>query len=198
MTSTSARNRTLLAACGGLVAIIAVFYLLMWQTDGAVTYRSWNATVVLTGQLALAAGLCSIAAGAWPFAGRRSWPLLVHGSALGALGVIQLGFTGYRIRFLTIALLAIAMAVSMAILELTLARASRKQDRPVDRWFLTLAGAASGAFAFLFLALGLRWIEMGPGSHLDLLGLGSYFGFSAVCLVALAVRSREPSAYALK
>jgi hypothetical protein len=37
------------------------------------------------------------------------------------------------------------------------------------------------------LALGLRWIRVEPGSRSDLLWLGSYFGFSAICMLALAV-----------
>jgi hypothetical protein len=39
-----------------------------------------------------------------------------------------------------------------------------------------------------FFALGFRWIKLGPGSHADLLWLGSYFGFSAICMLWLALR----------
>jgi hypothetical protein len=52
---------------------------------------------------------------------------------------------------------------------------------------LDLAGVSSFGFALVFLLLG-RWIKLGPGSHTDLLWLGLYFGFSAVCMLGLALR----------
>jgi len=57
-----------------------------------------------------------------------------------------------------------------------------------DEWFLGLAGAASVGFALAFLAFGFRWIEMQPRPHADFLWFGSYFGFSALCMVGLALR----------
>ena len=51
-----------------------------------------------------------------------------------------------------------------------------------------LAGVASVGFAVAFLALGLRWITVEPGSRSDLLWLGSYFGFSAICMLGLGLR----------
>jgi hypothetical protein len=46
----------------------------------------------------------------------------------------------------------------------------------------------SFGFALAFLALGFRWIAIEPGSHADLLWLGSYFGFGAICMLGLALR----------
>lgn len=188
MVSTLTRNWMLLAMCGLLDGIISVAYLVMWYTDGPVTFHSWNGTVVLQGKLAIAAGLLAIAASLWRASSGKCWPLALHGAALGALGMIMYSFTGFRISLLTISLLIVVMAVAVGILELILAQAVGLQRRAADRWVLSLAGAASGGFALTFLALGLRWIEIGPGSHVDLFWLGAYFAFSAVCLVALALR----------
>ncbi len=171
--------------CGILDAIISAIYLIMWDTKGPVTFHSWNGTVVLLGKLAFAAGFCTIAAGVWKSVSGKCWLLVLHGVALGALGLIQYGLTGFRISLLTVALLVVVMAASM---ELTLVQALGRQRHAADRWFLALAGVASGSFVLAFLALGLRWIEIGPRSHVDLLWLGSYFGFSAICMLGLALR----------
>jgi uncharacterized membrane protein HdeD (DUF308 family) len=178
----------LVALCGVLDAIISVIYVVMQETDGPLTLHSWNGTVVFLGKLALAAGACMIAAGVWRSATGTGWLLVLNGLALGALGVIQYGLTRFRISFLTVALLIIVMAMSIGILELVIARTLRRQRHVADGWFLALAGVASFGFAVAFLALGFRWIKIEPGSHSDLLWLGSYFGFSAICMLGLALR----------
>jgi uncharacterized membrane protein HdeD (DUF308 family) len=188
---TLTRNWVLLALCGVLDAIISVIYVVMQETDGPLTFHSWNGTIVFVGKLALAAGACTIAAGIWRSATGKGWLLVLNGLALGALGVIQYGLTRFRISFLTIALLIIMMAMSSGILELAVARTLRRQLHFADGWFLALAGVTSFGLAVAFLALGLRWIKIEPGSHSDLLWLGSYFGFSAVCMVGLALRLRS-------
>jgi len=160
----------------------------MQETDGPLTFHSWNGTIAFLGKLALAAGACTIAAGIFRSTNGKSWLLVLNGLALGALGVIQYGFVRYRISFLTVALLIIVMAMSIGILELVIARTLRRQRTVADGWFLTSSGVVSAGFAFAFLALGLRWIKIDPGSHADLLWLGSYFGFSAVCMLGLALR----------
>ena len=119
------------------------------------------------------------------------WLLVLNGLALGALGVIQYGLTRFRISFLTVTLLIILMAMSIGLLELVIARTLRRQRHFADGWFLALAGVASFGFAVAFLALGFRWIKIEPGSHSDLLWLGSYFGFSAICMLGLALRLRS-------
>jgi uncharacterized membrane protein HdeD (DUF308 family) len=168
--------------------MISVIYVVMQETDGPPTSHSWNGTVVFAGKLALAAGACTIAAGIWRSATGKGWLLALNGLALGALGVIQYGLTRFRISFLTVALLIILMAMSAGILELVVARTLRRQRHAADAWFLALAGVASFGFAAAFLALGLRWITIEPGSHSDLLWLGAYFGFSAICMLGLALR----------
>jgi hypothetical protein len=55
---------------------------------------------------------------------------------------------------------------------------------------------ASVGFALAFFAFVFRWIKLEPGSPAQTLHwLGSYFGFSAVCMLGLALRlySLSPS-----
>jgi hypothetical protein len=180
-------NRWLLAACGVLGAVLSVIYLLMQATNGPLTFHSWRRTIVVQGVLALAAGACAIAAGLLRSKNGRCWLMAMNGGALGALGVIQVGFTRVPISFLTIALLVIVMAVCLGVLELGIARGMRRQGRVADGWFFAFAGVVSIGFAAAFLALGLRWTGIEPGSHADLLWLGAYFGFGAICMLAMAL-----------
>jgi len=182
------KNWPLLALCGILDAIISVIYLIMQETDGPLAFHSWNGTVVFLGKLALAAGACTIAAGILRSTNGKCWLLVLNGLALGALGLIQYGFVRFPISFLTVALLVILMAMSIGVLELIIARTLRRQRQVVDGWFLALAGVASVGFALAFFALGFHWIKIEPGSHADLLWLGSYFGFSAICMLVLSLR----------
>ena len=188
MIQTLGKNWWLLALCGVLEAIISVIYLVMQDTNGPVAFHGWNGTVVFLGKLALAAGICAIAAGIWRSAEGICWLLVLNGLALGALGLIQYGFVRYRISILTVALLIVLMATSAGGLELVAARSLRRRLRGADGWLLGLAAAASAGFVVAFLGLGFRWISLAPGSHLDLLWLGAYFGFSAVCMLGLALR----------
>lgn len=188
MIQTLIKNWWLLALCGVFDAMISVIYLIMQDTNGPITFHSWNGTIVFLGKLALAAGASTIAAGILRSTNVKCWLLVLNGLALGALGLIQYGFTRFRISFLTVALLIILMAMSIGILELGIARTLRRQSHVVDGWLFGLAGVGSVTFAAAFLALGFRWIKLGPASHSDLLWLGSYFGFSAICILALALR----------
>jgi uncharacterized membrane protein HdeD (DUF308 family) len=185
MIQTLTKNWRLLALCGVLEAIISVIYFIMQDADGPLTFQARNGAVLFLGQLALAAGACTIAAGLWRSTKGKCWLLVLNGLALGALGLIFYKLTHYRISFLTVALL---IAMSMGILELVTARTLRRQRHFTDGWFLALAGVASVGFALAFFALGFRWIKIEPGSHSDLLWLGSYFGFSAICMLGLALR----------
>jgi hypothetical protein len=181
-------KRLPLVLCGVLEAAIAVIYLIMWGTNGPLTFQSWNGTVTLLGELALAAGGCAMAAGILRSTKGECWLMVLNGLALGALGLIQYSFVRFRISFLTVAFLIIVIATSIGILEFAVARTMRRQRHIAGGWFLTLAGVASVGFALAFLALGVRWIKIGPGSHTDLLWLGVYFGFSAIGMLALALR----------
>jgi len=184
MIQTLKNNWRLLALCGMLEVILSAIYLIMQQTDGPVAFHSWNATIALLGKLALVAGACAIAAGMWRPADGRCWLLVLHGVALGALGVIQTSLVRFRISFLTVALLVILMATSLGILELRIARTLRRGG-----WIMTLAGTASVGFAVAFLALGLRWMTI--ERHADLAWLSAYFGLSAISMAGLVTLRRH-------
>jgi hypothetical protein len=108
---------------------------------------------------------------------------VLNGLALGALGTICYGFVRFSISFRTVALLIILMAITIGILEFITAGILRRQHHSADEWFLSLAGVTSVGFALAFFALGFGWIKIEPGSHIELLWLGSYFGFSAICML---------------
>jgi uncharacterized membrane protein HdeD (DUF308 family) len=193
MIQTLSKNWLLLALCGVLHAVISIIYLTMRNTDGPLSFHAWNSTVEFLGMLALAAGAFTIAAATLRSRQGKCWLLVLNGFALGALGALQYAFVRFRISFLTIVLLITVMAISMGILELVIARTLRRQRHAPDGWFLGLAAVVSAAFALVFFALGFQWFKVAPGSHLDLLWLGSYFGFSAICMLGLALRLHSRS-----
>lgn len=192
MIQTLSKNWLLLALCSVLDAIISAIYFIMQGVGGPLTFHSWNGTVVFLGKLALAAGACTIAAGVLRSATGKSWLLVLNGLALGALGLIQYGFVRFRIAFLTVALLMVLAAMTLGILELTIAGTLRRQRRVADGWFFAFFGVVSVGLALAFFALGFRWIRVESGSHADLLWLGSYFGFTAICMLVLALRLHNP------
>jgi uncharacterized membrane protein HdeD (DUF308 family) len=170
----------------------SVLYLILQDQDEPVTFHAWKVMGVLLGTLVLAAGACTIAAGIWRSNKGKCWLLVLNGLALCALGLIYIYFVRFRISFRTVAFLIIVMAMSTGILELAAARTLRRQRHVADGWFLSLGGLASVGFVLVFVALGFRWIEIEPGSHADLLWLGSYFGFSAICMLGMALRLHSP------
>jgi uncharacterized membrane protein HdeD (DUF308 family) len=186
MIQTLANNWWLLTVCGVLDAVMSVIYF----SHAGHGFRT-ESSVVLMGRLALAAGACTVAAGIWRSAKGKCWLLVLNGLALGALGLVLSGIFGSRISFRTVALLIIVMAISMGVLALTGARTLRSQRRLAEGWLLGLAGAASGGFALVFVALGFRWIKIDPGSYPDLLWLGAYFSFSTICMLGLVLRLRS-------
>ena len=176
MIQTLIKNWWLLVLCGVLDAIISVIHL---------NFHAWKVGGPFLGRLALAAGVCTIAAGIWRSAKGKCWLLVLNGLALSALGLIYNRVFGFRISFRTIALLLVVMAMSVGIFELVTARTLRRHV--ADEWFLGLAGAASVGFALAFLALGFRWIQLEQPESM-FLWLSSYFGYSAICMLALALR----------
>lgn len=188
MIQTLSRNWLLLALCGVFEAIIAVVYLIMLET---VTLHSNIGTITLLGKLTLAAGACAISAGIARSANGKSWFLVLNGLALAALGFIQYAFIRYPISLLTVALLIVLMAIAIGILEMQIARTLRRQRHVMEGSLFAVAGVASACFALAFVALGFHWIKIEPGSHIDLLLLGAYFGFSAICMLAMALRLRS-------
>ena len=188
MLPTLAKNWWLLLLSGLSYALISSIFFFMQGGFGSLTFHEWGVTVVRSGELMLAACVFSIAAGLFTRNG-AGWLLVLNGLALGCLGIVNSYLARrYRISILTVMLLVMAMAISMGLLEWSAGRALVRRHRMADGWIFSAAGMISIAFAVPFLALGLQWIRLGPGSRLDALWLGLYFGFAAISTVALALR----------
>jgi uncharacterized membrane protein HdeD (DUF308 family) len=185
---TLTKNWWLLALCGVLDAVMSVIYF-----DHAGHGFHGLRDIVFLGRVALAAGACTIAVGLWRSANGKSWLLVLNGVALGALGLILNGIVGFKISFRSIALLIIVTAISIGVLELITARTLRLQRQLADGWLFGSAGLASLGFALAFFALGFRWIKPQPGSLSELLWLGAYFAFTAICTLGLALRLHSKS-----
>jgi uncharacterized membrane protein HdeD (DUF308 family) len=193
MTQSLVKSWWLLALCGVLDALFAVLIFLMGSLDGSPNLRAIihakNASSQL-GLIALAAGVCTIAASDWGSRKDNSWLLVLNGLACSSLGLlVTLGATGAirPIAFRTIALVIVIMAMSIGLYELTTARTLRKHL--IDGWLLGAAGVVSVGFAVAFLAFVLRWIRLDPSPSAQTFDwLGSYFGFTAICMVGLALR----------
>ncbi len=171
------KSGLLLALCAILDAAIALLYLSMSGANGPLFFHNWGRAVVLLGGLTLLAGACSIVAA-------KAWPLRLHGVALGGLGIIYCFFANhFPVGILTVALLAVLASLSAALLDLDVARTMRRRAPAV---LIGSAGIVSFAFAASFLALGLRWLHLGPGSHIDLKLLGFYFAVTAAAMIGLS------------
>jgi uncharacterized membrane protein HdeD (DUF308 family) len=193
MIQTLTKNWWLLALCAILDAIISAIYLIMYDSgpDGPLTFHGWNAAAGFLSWLTLAAGVCTIAAGIWRSAQRKSWLLALNGLALSAYGLIPLLWSHRGpLSFNLFALLIVVMALTIGILALSIARTLRRHV--MDKWFFSLAGAASLFVALAFLALVNRWIQLErrPFHPSVFLWLCFYFGFSAICMLGLAMRLR--------
>jgi uncharacterized membrane protein HdeD (DUF308 family) len=189
---TLAKNWWLLALTGILEAMLAGMYFFMRRPDGSLTLRTSGhpGTLVHLGMLTLAAGVCTIAAGIWSSQQGKSWLLVLNGLAGGTLGLILILWAHRPIAFGTIALLIVVMAAGIGVFGLVTARKSLRQL--ADQWFLSLAGAAAVCFALAFVAFVFHWIRLEPGAPAQgLRWLGSYYGFSALCKLSLAVRLRR-------
>jgi hypothetical protein len=164
---------------------MSVIYLVIYNTTPEV--YGGNGMEMFVNRLALAAGACTIAASIWRSTKGISWLLLANGVVLSAYGSLPLFWRG-PLSFRLFALLIVGMALSFGILTLKIARTLR--GRVADEWFFGLAGAASLAIAFAFLALVNHWIQLERRLyHPSLfLWLCLYFGFSAICTLGLAPR----------
>ena len=190
MTQSLVKSWWLLALCGVFDALFAVLIFVMGSPDGRRSLHTLihnRAQVLQLGLLALAAGVCTIAASVWRSRKDNSWLLVLNGLATSSLGIlVTLGATR-PITFRTIALVIVLMAMSIGLYEVTTARTFR--GHLIDEWLLGAAGLASFGFAVVFLAFVLRWIKIDPSPSAQTFNwLGSYFGFTAICMVGLALR----------
>ncbi len=198
MIQTLTRNWWLLALCGVLEAPISVIYLSMYNAGPEATpLAGWHDMAVLSSRLALAAGVCSIAAGIWrPAKGTFSLQVLLlvvllvlNGLALDAFGGIGLFWRG-PLGFRVFALLIAAMAMTIGILELAIARALRRLRHVLDELLFGLAGGASVGVALAFLALVNGWIPLERRAFHPavFLWVCLYFAFSAICMLGMGLR----------
>jgi hypothetical protein len=182
----------LLALCGVLDAMQAAMNLLMLNPDGSLSLRRFGLPNAVwdMGMLALAAGACAIAAGVWSSGRKNSWLLSVHGLALGAFGLIGVSpLVRGPLSFRPVSLLFVVMAVAIGAFALGTAR-TLLSGAP-ERWFLSLAGAASIGFAFSFVAVGFAWVRLGT-PYFYWIWMSSYFGLSAIFMLWLAWRVHSP------
>jgi hypothetical protein len=187
------KNWWLLALAAIFDALLALLNISMQSgPDGSLAFRTFGpmGTGLLMGRLALAAGVCTVAAGVWSPRQGRSWLLVLNGLIFCAYGLLPMVWTG-PLSFRLFAVLLAVMAMSIGLFEWASARTPGRQV--ADKWFLGLAGAASAGFALAFVALALRWINLAPGLNWrGFLVVGAYFGFSAICMLGLALRLNSP------
>jgi uncharacterized membrane protein HdeD (DUF308 family) len=176
----------LLALCGILDALHAAVNLLMLDPDGLGLRRFALPNAVWDmGILALAAGACAIAVGLWSRGRNNSWLLSLHGLALGAFGLIAVSpLVRGPLSFRPVSLLFVAMAVSIGAFALRTAQ--QIESGAPKRWFPSVAGAASIAFAFSFFAVGFHLVRLGPQSFF--VWMSCYFAFCAIFMLWLAFR----------
>ncbi len=189
MIQTLSKNWWLLVLCGVGDAIISVIYLILYDTgpDGPLTFHAWNGTVAFLAEVALAAGVCTVAAGIWRSTKGKCWLLVLNGLALGTYGSMPLFWRG-PLSFDFFAILLMVMATTIGILALAIAQTLRRHV--ADEWFFGLAGAGSVGFALAFLALVTRWIQLEsrPFHPSVFLWLCLDFGFSAICMLGMGLR----------
>ena len=180
----------LLALCGVLDALFAVQIVVMGSRDGSPVLRTFihsRDAISQLGLLALAAGVCTIAASVWSSRKDNSWLLVLNGVACSSLGILVTLGANRSITFRTIAIVTVIMAISIGLYELAIARTLR--GHRTDEWLLGTAGVVSVGFAVVFLGFVLRWIKLDPSPSAQTFHwLGSYFGFTAICMVGLALR----------
>ncbi|HTZ90347.1 MAG TPA: hypothetical protein VMA71_08400 [Alloacidobacterium sp.] len=194
MIQTLIKSWWLLALCGVLNAIFSIMVFLVLSPDGSITLRRFiygRSAAEQLGVLALAIGACTVAAGIWNLRKSNSWLLVLNGLACGALGLLVR--SNRPVAFRTLALFIVVMAVSIGVYQLATARTLRQHR--MDEWLLGAAGIVSFGFALAFLAFVLHWLKLDPSPSAQTFNwLGSYFGFSAVCMLGLAALQLKPGA----
>jgi uncharacterized membrane protein HdeD (DUF308 family) len=176
-----------------LLALCSLFYAILAPIVIRQAFVHSRGAIEPLGMLALAAGVSTIAAGVWNWRQTKSWFLVLNGLACGVLGMAILLGAHRSIRFRTIAELIVVMAASIAIFEFANLRGS--PNRLAGKWPSAAAGALAVGFAAVFLGFVLGWIKLHPSPSLQTFyWLASYFGFSALCMLGLALGQFRPSA----
>jgi len=183
MIETLIKNWWLLLLRGLLALLFSVMTFLMLSSADTFTLREFamKGMVIFFGLLALIAGACTAAAGIWKAATGKWWLLLVDGVVVASAGLLLI--FANRFSFWTVTQAVVVLAGAIGLIEVAAARSLRRHLP--DEWFLALAGLASVGFAVLFLVL------KPEEPRAMFVWLGSYSGFSALCLLALAFRLRS-------
>jgi uncharacterized membrane protein HdeD (DUF308 family) len=173
-------NWWLLALRGLFAALFAIFAFSLRTAKGTWLLSAMAAAglVVLFGLLAIAAGLCTVAAALRGAGPERSHLLLWDGIAICVFGAVILFAPRLDLIWLvnSIAVVAIVVGVLEAMM------AFRLQHHIPDAWTLTLAGAVSFCLGAYFL------LARTTGTESMLAWLGLYAGFSAFAILAVALR----------
>ncbi len=128
MSSALTKTWWLLALCGVLDVMHAAMNLLMLNPEGSLSLRRFALPYAVRdmGLLALAAGACAIAVGAWNFGKDRSWLLSLHGLALAGFGLIGVSpLVRGPLRFRPVSLLFAVTAISLGAFALVNAQTLR-------------------------------------------------------------------------
>jgi hypothetical protein len=195
LTRTLNKTWWLLALCGIIDAMHAVINLLVLNPNGSLNLRRLAPPneVQDMGILAVAAGVCAIAAGVWSSGRDNSWLLSLHGLALGVVGLIAVSpLVKGPLSFRPVSMLFVVMSASIG--AFTLRTVQRLPSGAPERWYLSAAGAASIGFAFSFIAVGFNWVRLRP-PHSFWIWMSSYFGFCAIFMLWLARRLGRQRAY---
>ena len=194
VTQSSIKNQAPLALCAAFNALFSAAIFFVLSPDGPPILRTFihaRSAIEQIGALALAAGVCAIAAALWNSAKAPSWLLALHGLACSALGLLVILGATRPVAFRTIALFIAGMAVTLALYQLAAAQAQRAH--PAGKWLLSAAAVVSLGFAAAFGAFALRWFPLDPSPSAQTFHwLGSYFAFAAMSMLLLAMRPLQP------
>lgn len=171
--------RLLLIVCGILEALCAGASLLLLDPEWTLGVAN---PVRAMAVLALAGGLCSMAAGLAHAANGRAWLLSLHGLALGGYGLLGLSpLTRAPLSFRPVALLFVLMALSLGAFAWRPAEARRGR-------LLPLLGLGALSLAAGFLAVALGWVGLG-GPQSFWFTMAAHWSLCSGVLLALAWRA---------
>lgn len=195
MVQSSTRSWWLLALCGILEAMCSLMILVAPRSfDGSLALRRFvdsRSMLLQMGILALAAGMCAIAAGLWSARRDSSWLLMLNGLGCSAFGAMVALGASRPVGFRSLALLVALAAASLGVFEGMAAR--RGRAHLAEEWLAGAAAVVSFAFAGVFLAFAVRWIRLEPSPSAQTFNwLGSYFAFNSICMLGLAMRRFKP------
>lgn len=181
----------LLGLCAALNATYSFLYLVMQNPNGSFSWRHYLSVnaVRFLGKLALAAAVCTVIAAVAEWREKQSWLLGVNGLAFSGIGLISVFLSSRPLRFLPVAVLLIAMAVSMGAFAWNAAGTNPLSARA--RWALQACSIASAVFGVAFLILGFGLIRLEP-LPFELVFCG-FFALNALAFLLLASRPRGRS-----